>query len=130
MTRWTMQIVIVLLISCLYGCLSTKSVVPPRDARTMQEIYETHHEQTDSDLDSRTTLEDHLDRSSTSRDVEKELDSGFPLLHNPMLIMYVFPHVATPSRIPIPGYWTAFPLYEGQEFALPGEQRSPTGSSD
>ncbi len=35
--------------------------------------------------------------------------------------MYVFPHLAGPESVPVPGYATRFPLYERVEYALPGE---------
>ena len=35
--------------------------------------------------------------------------------------MYVFPHLAGETRAPVPGYTTAFPMYEQVEYALPGE---------
>lgn len=44
----------------------------------------------------------------------------FQRLPNPDLVMYVFPHLAR-GRYPVPGYYTAFPLYETVEYALPGE---------
>jgi len=35
--------------------------------------------------------------------------------------MYVFPHLAGEAHAPVPGYATAFPMYEQVEYALPGE---------
>jgi hypothetical protein len=35
--------------------------------------------------------------------------------------MYVFPHLASDERVPVPGYVTSFPMYERVEYALPGE---------
>jgi len=37
-------------------------------------------------------------------------------------VMYVFPHLSHEERVPVPGYATAFPMYE-LEYALPGEVR-------
>ena len=34
--------------------------------------------------------------------------------------MYVFPHLAQ-SRYPVPGYFTAFPMYEQVHYQMPGE---------
>lgn len=46
----------------------------------------------------------------------------FPLLPNPVLFMWVHPHLAGDVHtVPIPGYPTAFHLYEREHFALPGE---------
>ena len=61
------------------------------------------------------------DLSGFVRDAYKELDRHFPRLPNPTLVMYVFPHLAGPERVPIPGYATTFTLYRHTEYALPGE---------
>ena len=50
-----------------------------------------------------------------------EIDIRFPRLPNPTLVMYVFPHLAGETGAPVPGYATAFPMYEQVEYALPGE---------
>ena len=43
----------------------------------------------------------------------------FPRLPNPTLVMYIFPHLAGDAGAPVPGYTTAFPMYEQVEYALP-----------
>ena len=55
-----------------------------------------------------------------TRDAYTELDIRFPRLPNPILIMYVFPHLSG-ELTPVPGYSTMFPLYEHPVYALPGE---------
>lgn len=56
-----------------------------------------------------------------TRNANNELNSLFPRLPNPTLVMYVYPHIST-SGVPVPGYSTAFPMYEkAVEYALPGE---------
>ena len=55
-----------------------------------------------------------------TRDAYSEIENLFPLLPNPMLLMYVFPHLSRDGT-PVPGYTTAFPLYERRHYALPGE---------
>lgn len=49
------------------------------------------------------------------------LDAVFPRLANPDLLVYVYPHVATPLGVGVPGYVTAMPLFERTEYAFPGE---------
>ncbi len=88
----------------------------------MQQIFEGHYERNDLKRNVHADLVMVTDSSRLALQVESEISDAFPILENPMLVMYVFPHVATESRIPIPGYWTAFPMYERLEFALPGEQ--------
>ena len=56
-----------------------------------------------------------------TREAFNEIDVLFPRLPNPTLVMYVFPHLAGEARAPVPGYSTAFPMYEQVEYALPGE---------
>ncbi|WP_130537695.1 TIGR03751 family conjugal transfer lipoprotein [Thiomicrorhabdus indica] len=56
-----------------------------------------------------------------TRDVMTETNMLFPKLPNPTLVMYVFPHMAA-SGVPVPGYSTAFKLYDSPQYALPGER--------
>ena len=56
-----------------------------------------------------------------TRTAHDELDTTFPRLPNPTLVLYVFPHLAGAERAPVPGYVTTFPMYEQVEYALPGE---------
>ncbi len=49
-----------------------------------------------------------------------EIDQLFPVLPNPQIVMYVYPHLTEKGR-PVPGYATAFRLYDKDEYAMPGE---------
>ena len=62
-----------------------------------------------------------LDAETYTRTVANELELLFPRLPNPDIYIHVLPHLATGERVPVPGYTTAVPLYEGVEYALPGE---------
>ena len=124
MNRHLVHLLCLILISGLAGCMTTRSVESPKGSQTMQEIYETHFESGSTSRSKEGTLEDFDDDSALSAEVISEIENTFPVLDNPMLIMYVFPHVATESRLPVPGYWTAIPMYERDEFAEPGEQAS------
>lgn len=62
-----------------------------------------------------------------TRDAFNEIDVLFPRLPNPTLVMYIFPHLAGDAGAPVPGYTTAFPMYEQVEYALPGEVSSQQG---
>jgi len=59
-----------------------------------------------------------------TRDASNELDNTFRLLPNPVLVMYVFPHLSGVEGTPVPGYTTKFSMYDKPEFALPGEVAS------
>ena len=52
------------------------------------------------------------------------VERTFPRLANPDVLVYVYPHVATPLGVGVPGYLTALPLFERVEYALPGERVS------
>lgn len=57
---------------------------------------------------------------SYARDQETELNQLFPQAKNPLLKVYVFPHLT--DGYPVPGYMTSISLYEkAQNFLLPGE---------
>lgn len=51
----------------------------------------------------------------------QEIEQLFPMLPNPQILVYVYPHMATSTRAPVPGYTTAISLYERDEYALPNE---------
>ncbi len=59
--------------------------------------------------------------SPYTRTADNEINNLFPVLPNPPLVMYVYPHLAGIDEAPIPGYATAFPLYNQLHYALPGE---------
>ena len=75
----------------------------------------------------RKTAERTTDGRSYTRMAANELELLFPRLPNPDIYIHILPHLATESRVPVPGYTTAVPLYERVEYALPGETR---GSAD
>jgi conjugative transfer region lipoprotein (TIGR03751 family) len=49
-----------------------------------------------------------------------ELENSFPRLPNPILNMFVYPHL-TQGGNPVPGYTTHFKLYKVDQYALPWE---------
>ena len=58
------------------------------------------------------------------RTAANEIKVLFPRLENPDIEVFIFPHLATANRVPVPGYATVIPLYESVEYALPGERRT------
>lgn len=111
----------------LGACASKKDSVIPSTGPTMLEIYRKHM----TDLDHtpsasgapRRAMSEH-DTSRYVRTALNETESPFARLPNPDLVMYVFPHLSAHGGYPVPGYSTVFPMYEGVEYALPGELRS------
>ena len=113
----------------LAGCASTKEAVLPQDGPSMKAIYEGHIQEMNAhdpqvirgELGNRPILTGEAALEGYTRDAFNEIDILFPRLPNPSLVMYVFPHLAGEAHAPVPGYATAFPMYEQVEYALPGE---------
>ena len=113
----------------LGGCASTKEAVLPQDGPSMKAIYEGHVEEMNArdpqvvhgELGNRPILTGDAALQGYTREAFNEIDVLFPRLPNPTLVMYVFPHLAGETQAPVPGYATAFPMYEQVEYALPGE---------
>ena len=116
----------------LAGCASTKDTVLPQDGPSMKAIYEGHVHEMNADnpqvirgeLGDRPIVAGEAALHGYTRDAFNEIDVLFPRLPNPTLVMYIFPHLAGDAGAPVPGYTTAFPMYEQVEYALPGEVRS------
>ncbi len=116
----------------LAGCASTKDTVLPQDGPSMKAIYEGHVHEMNADnpqvirgeLGSRSIVSGDVALHGYTRDAFNEIDVLFPRLPNPTLVMYIFPHLTGEAGAPVPGYTTAFPMYEHVEYALPGEVRS------
>ena len=119
----------------LAGCASTKDTVLPQDGPSMKAIYEGHVHEMNADnpqvirgeLGDRPIVAGEAALHGYTRDAFNEIDVLFPRLPNPTLVMYIFPHLAGDAGAPVPGYTTAFPMYEQVEYALPGELRSHQG---
>ena len=113
----------------LAGCASTKEAVLPQDGPSMKAIYEGHIQEMNArdphvirgELGNRPILTGEAALEGYTREAFNEIDVLFPRLPNPSLVMYIFPHLAGETQAPVPGYATAFPLYEQVEYALPGE---------
>ncbi len=113
-------------VSLLAGCASTQEDVIPRDGPDMLEIYRSHMQRSGS-ASRRPAAERPLagkPDARFAREAAAEIENRFPLLPNPMLVLYVYPHLAEDGA-PVPGYATAFRMYERDEFALPGEVAAP-----
>ena len=72
----------------------------------------------------RTVQTGNADLVGYTREASNELDNTFSVLPNPVLVMYVYPHLSGVEGTPVPGYTTKFSMYEKSEFALPGEVAS------
>ncbi len=116
------------LVAFLGGCAGTKEAVLPQDGPGMAAIYERHGRGTDEARlqQARAALaapgpgEGTKNLHGWTRSAFDEIAARFPRLPNPTLILYVYPHLTAEGH-PVPGYATSFTLYEGVEYALPGE---------
>lgn len=125
----------------LGGCASTKEDVFPKNMKPMSEVYDQHFAKLRTRgiegarlrlQDERTPLPAAADPAGQpvtgaepelvgyTREAHTEIEALFPVLPNPQLLLYVYPHLGEDGS-PVPGYATAFPLYERVEYALPGE---------
>ena len=126
-----------LLALMLAGCASTKETVLPQDGPSMKAIYDGHFEAMGArdpqalrgELGGRPLTSGAPSIEGYTREAYNELETTFRRLPNPTLVMYIFPHLASDERVPVPGYVTSFPMYERVEYALPGEV-SPLVSHD
>ncbi len=113
----------------LSGCASTKDTVLPQDGPPMKAIYEQHIQEMGARdplvireaLGNRPIVDGDGSLHGYTREAHNEIDTTFPRLPNPSMVMYVFPHLAGDEQVPVPGYVTTFPMYERVEYALPGE---------
>ena len=113
------------------GCASkTKEDILPQDGPTMNEVYDAHFARKGGSPQAgnpanwpagRRGAADGAGLEGYTRDAADEINSQFPRLPNPDLVIYVFPHLSG-TGYPVPGYSTVIPMYETVEYAMPGEK--------
>jgi conjugative transfer region lipoprotein (TIGR03751 family) len=117
-------------IIALAGCTTSKESVLPTDLKPMKQVYDEHFQKRrqlpEGERDAgacmwRAPGAGKEDLAGYVREAAHELESRFATLPNPIMVMYVFPHLSRPHGTPVPGYATSFPMYEKLEYALPGE---------
>ncbi|EIF42863.1 putative secreted protein [gamma proteobacterium BDW918] len=109
------------------GCATKEGIIPTPE-QDMKTVYEQHMNGVGEGkiLDKRAVLRrpmhvDDVELSDYVRTEATALRSRFRLLPNPTLYMFVAPHLAGESGVPIPGYLTEFKMWETDNYALPGE---------
>jgi len=101
------------------GCSSQRVI--PETGPDILEVYEQHMSSTAPVQNMMQAIHnERRDLAGYTREAGTELNNLFPKLPNPELVMYVFPHLTAKGR-PVPGYATAFTLYEADQYAMPGE---------
>jgi conjugative transfer region lipoprotein (TIGR03751 family) len=110
---------ILISISLLSGCSSQKLI--PDTGDEILNVYKNHVGSTDIVPKMfRQLRNDRRDLTGYTRDANNEISQQFPRLPNPELSLYVFPHFSRKGH-PVPGYSSAFLMYEKDEYAMPGE---------
>ncbi len=106
----------ILALVLIEGC---GSKLPGHDGnrRPMLELYRAHSASANG-IDGK-LRHGSADLTAYTRDANNELEVLFPLLPNPKIVLFVFPHIV--KGAPVPGYATGFSLYEKDHYALPAE---------
>ena len=137
--NWTDTLVALLVAMALGGCATSKDKVLPHGDHTMLDVW---NQETGGSagggqtarqlLDARQGLRRPLieadvqaapaNNAGYTRTAANEIYRQFHRLPNPDLVMYVFPHLTGSDPVPVPGYTTVFPLYQGVQYAMPGER--------
>ena len=113
--------------SLLCACTPGKEAVVAADAPGIRAIYDAHmHRSGHDDLQAlRESVQENPVQALAAVDPGGNpgavLKARFAKVANPELIMYVYPHLAGPEHVPVPGYFTAFPMYARIHYARPGE---------
>lgn len=117
----------VTLISMLSAC-ATKDAILPVPEQDMKEVYDSHMQGIgDGELYDKRSLvrrpmiEGDVALSDYVRTEKNQLQARFKTLPNPTMYMFVAPHLAADTQVPIPGYLTEFKMWEQEHYALPGE---------
>lgn len=102
------------------GCSTTPEVIPETGPDIL-DVYEQHMQESSRTPNMWREIRDgNRDLAGYTRVAGREIETRFPRLPNPELVMYVFPHLTAKGR-PVPGYVTTFTMYEKTHYALPGE---------
>ena len=132
--KFSRNLLLIVPMLSVIGCTTSMTTGElPQDGPKMRDVYENH----DSDGSGINSVEDaraeignrtgrHIynedtDLAGYTRHANNEINQLFPKLSNPTLIMFIDPHLSEVGA-PIPGYSTAFPMYETYQYALPGER--------
>ena len=118
-------------LTALAGCTvigGPRSSPLPTSGPTMAQIYAAHKDRAGTGASTAPAVRERLPlrpateyRPGPAREEPiRQLERRFVRVPNPDLVMTVFPHLAK-GKYPVPGYVTAFPMYESVDYLLPGE---------
>ncbi len=118
-----MKYVVILISVCLASCSSQHKKLLDEDLPTMQAVYQEKFH-TKKGLERKDVARDirggERDLNPLVRDEINPIREEFRYLPNPILTMYIYPHL-TDAGTPVPGYATFFKFYEKDHIGLPSE---------
>lgn len=110
---------VILINALIMGCSSQKLI--PNTGERIIDVYTQHVGSTDTVHKMfRDVRNDRRDLKGYTRDANNEINQKFPMLPNPELSIYIFPHFSRKGH-PVPGYSSSYLMYEKNEYAMPGE---------
>jgi len=113
--------------------------VVPQTGPTMEQVYDGMGKSSNADITTTAVAPGNQNTSSGEDDLTqvrksantihqdaitatpKIKNNAFQKIPNPELNLYIYPHLAGQSEVPIPGYYTAFNAYEKDHYLLPQE---------
>jgi len=130
-TKAAVLLAIVAVVVALTACSTTKEEILPQDGPAMMQIYDRHMKASGAaavdrarGVVARPLSPGREDLAAYTRYAADEIAQRFPLLPNPQMVLFVFPHLSADGA-PVPAYSTAFPMYPVDRYALPGEVYRP-----
>ena len=132
MATWINASSVIAVVLGLTACATSKEEVIPQDGPDMATIYDAHQRAAGAQrhlAQQRAELNRPIARGAGdlyayTQQAANEIEQVFPLLPNPQLVLFVFPHLSIEGA-PVPGYATAFPMYQIDQYAMPGEVYQP-----
>jgi len=119
--RQMQRLMILISVLVVAGCSSQETKLLPENGPNILQIYKSHVTTSGTEPKMYRQLRNgRRDLAGYTRTASNEIDQRFPLLPNPELSLYVFPHMSKKGH-PIPGYSTTFMMYQKDEYAMPGE---------
>jgi conjugative transfer region lipoprotein (TIGR03751 family) len=121
MLKITYTLILSAALISLNACSSISGNVVPQSGPGMEKVYDSMKKpEKEKDwiaaqpLDKRAAVRNDFQAISASK---KRLNE-FHKIPNPELQMYIYPHLAGRDQIPVPGYTTAFNVYERDHYEI------------
>lgn len=109
----------------LVGCQHYAGNVVPQIGVTMEQAYDSmgvnHDNLTVTPEENLPQIRASITEKISHSDTISSNKNEFQKLPNPALRLYVYPHLAGNSEIPIPGYYTTVSAYDRDHYGLPNE---------